>query len=240
MRKKELLTLSAIALFLGFAVSCTDNEDLDKTVVVDFEDVQLTDSIWNGSDLSGDAKEEESWGTPITNYYGSFNSGDLAFDNVYTEEWSSWKGFSCSAIVNTTTFGYLNQYAVITGSGADNSAQYAVAYGYEEAASFSLPAKKIKSVMVANSTWSYLYVKENFSAENYLKVTFTGYKEETAGNQVGYYLADYRDGKSFVNEAWTKVNLSTLGEVDQVRVEISSDDGQSPAFVCLDNIEFEK
>ena len=50
MKKLNLLLL--ITLTAMIFVSCEKKEN-DITVLIDFEDVQLTDSIYNGSDLTG-------------------------------------------------------------------------------------------------------------------------------------------------------------------------------------------
>ena len=46
-----------------------------KTYIVDFEDVALTDGVYNGSDLSGTPKKEQAFGSEITNYYKDIISG---------------------------------------------------------------------------------------------------------------------------------------------------------------------
>lgn len=206
-----------------------------ETIVVDFEDVTLTDGIWNGSDNSG-----------------AFVSGIASFKNSFTD-WgggsTSWSGFACSAKTDVTTPGFENQYSVYTGTGADNSKQFAVAYS--DSATFTLSAKKILSTSVTNSTYAFLSVKngdsyaKKFEAGDWFKVTFTAYNNDVKGNTVDYYLADFRDGKTFISDKWEKVDLSSLGTVDKVVLTFSSTDNgdwgmNTPAYVCLDNIEFEK
>ena len=58
-----------------------------------------------------------------------------------------------------------------------------------------------------------------------------------------YYLADFRDGKSFVLDNWSKVDVSILGDVDKLQFEFASSDTgdygvNTPTYVCIDNIEF--
>jgi len=62
---------------------------------------------------------------------------------------------------------------------------------------------------------------------------------------VDYYLADFRNGKSYLTNQWVKVDLSSLGKVDNlIFLFDSSDKGtfgvNTPKYVCIDNLEFEQ
>lgn len=231
--KKQLLLLVLTAS--GYFFTSCNPQNETKTTLVDFEDVTLNaDSIWNGSDGSG-----------------KFVSGNSNFLNNYNSSWMSWDGFSCSAKKDTVTPGYVNQYSSIVGLGAFGSNQYAVAYN---SASFTCKANQygnfnIKSLMVTNSTYAYLDMlngsaySKKFSTNDWYKVTFSGYLNKVATGTVDYYLADFRNGKSFMAKTWNKVDLSSLGKVDSVAISFgSSDIGQfginTPTYVCIDNIEF--
>jgi len=240
-------------------VSCKNETDLISKVV-DFEDVVLnSDSVWNGSDLSGKKTNEIAFDSPITNYYGSFSSHSVKFENVYTSEWFSWKGFACSAKTDTVTFGMKNQYSPIAGVGALKSKKYAVAF---DSASIICPKNttgnfKIKSMMLTNSTWSYKAMLNGsdfghkFSQStdkgkgDWFKVIIKGYKSSFVTGSMDYYLADFRNGKSFISKTWVKVDLSSLGEVDRVSLTFDSSDKaygyiNNPTYVCVDNIEFKQ
>jgi len=236
--KKSNLFLVVIAAAFVF-VSC-EPEDETKTTLVDFEDVVLSvDGSWNGSDLSGTPLKEEAWGTPITNYYGSFSSTSINFNNIYTSEWDSWKGFACSSKTDTVTAGWGNQYSVSSGIGAFNSTKFALAY---ESASFTCPSDNngpfsIKSLMVSNSTYAYRYMKA-FTKGSWLKVIVTGYISNIETSKVEYYLSDFRDNKNVLLNKWDKVDVSALGSVDKVTLTVESNDVMAPAYVCIDNIEF--
>ena len=236
--KRSNLFLVAISMALVF-VSCK-SEDTVKTTIVDFEDVTLNASgFWNGSNLSGTALKEEAWGTPITNYYGSFKSVLSNFDNIYTSEWDSWKGFACSSKTDTVTAGWGNQYSAASGTGALNSKKFALAY---ESASFTCPADNngpysIKSLMLTNSTYTYLYIK-SFTSGSWLKVIVTGYLSNKETSKIEYYLSDFRDNKKILLNKWTNVDVSALGSVDKVTFTVESNDVMAPTYVCIDNIEF--
>ena len=256
--KKNSFFLVVVAIALLF-VSCK-NESEVITKLVDFEDVVLNaDSIWDGSDLSGTATAETVFNLPVTNYYGSFVSDSVEFKNVFTAEWFAWKGFACSAKIDTVTTGEANQYSSIAGSGAMNSKKYAIAY---DSASVICPSNaqgnfRIKSMMITNSTWSYrdLLNGSSFSHKfsqtsdngngDWFKVTIKGYLSSSVTGSVDYYLADFRNGKSFISNQWVKVDLSSIGEVDRLSFTFDSSDKaygfiNNPTFVCVDNIEFEQ
>ena len=219
--------------------SCTPVEDIQLTLV-DFENVTLnSDSIWNGSDLSG-----------------SFVSGNSTFKNSYNASWGAWTGFACSSKKDVVTPGYGNQYSVIAGSGAFKSRKFAIAY---DSATISIPKNidyySVKYLYITNSTYTYLALKNgsdfnhDFSATgnkgtaDWFKVTIKGYKNNVQTGSVDYYLADFRAGKSILVKDWQKVDLSSLGQVDLLTFTFDSTDKSgiylnNPAYACIDDIAF--
>lgn len=230
MKKNNLLFLLAAIFFLGFTASCSD-EDPVVYEYIDFEDVSLTDGIWNGSDESG-----------------KFVSATATFQNSYTAAYDSWMGFACSSKTDTKTGGWGNQYSVMAGAGANGSKKFALAY--EDNATFTFPEPKtIGSAMVTNSTYAYLDMlngsdySKKFASGDWFKATFTGYNNDVKSSSVDYYLADFRDGKSVLSKEWAKVDLSSLGTVNKIVITFdSSDKGQwginTPKYVCIDHIEY--
>jgi hypothetical protein len=223
---------------LGMAfTSCKQDADV-QTTVVDFENVTLnSDSIWNGSDLSG-----------------KFISGNSTFMNSYNPLYAAWSGFACSSKRDTISAGYLNQYSVMAGSGALLSKRYALAY---DSAAISIPKTTdyyaIKSLYITNGTWAYLGLKngnygvggygKKFAANDWFKVTLKGYKSNVLTSSVEIYLADFRNGKSMILKNWQKVDVSALGAVDLVTFTFDSTDKSggwlnTPAYAFIDNIEF--
>ena len=223
------------------------NPNVSRSVAT-FEDVALGEQgFWNGSDLSG---EEDSG-----NYYGSFTSSVFSFDNIYTAAWGSYMGFACSSLTDTITSEYMNQYSPKAGEGANGSAQFALAY--ENAATFNCTYKEgytnntLKSVMVTNGTYVYNEIRDGgayskkFESGDWFKVTFTGYKGETETGSVDYYLADFRDGKTYINKEWVEVDLTPLSDATTVMITFdSTDKGQfgvnTPKYVFIDNLTIEQ
>lgn len=238
--KKNNFLLAIISLALVL-VSCQPETEI-KTTVVDFEDVALVDSIWNGSDLKA-----------------GFTINDVTFKNSYDSASYGgftmyfWSGFACSAKKDTQTGGYFNQYSVMAGSGALGSKQFALAY---DSASVICPANangnlKISSVMITNSTYAYLDMlngsdySKKFASGDWFKVIITGYLNNVKQSTVEYYLADFRDGKTVLSKTWDKIDLSSLGSVDRLSFTFDSSDKtggwmNTPAYACIDNITFEQ
>ncbi|MEZ7866135.1 MAG: DUF4465 domain-containing protein [Paludibacteraceae bacterium] len=251
MKKLNLFTL--IALVAVVFASCKPDSET-KTYIVDFEDVALADGVYNGSNLSGTPKKEEAFGSEITNYYKDIISGIVKLENVYTSDWFSWKGFAISSKTDKTTTGYGNQYSVYATGGALNSKQFALVFengtiiiDKNEHGNF-----KVNSLMLNNTTWAYLGIKtgeygggpaKKFGANDWFKVIIKGSLNNVETGKVEYYLADFRDGKSFVLDNWSKVDVSILGDVDKLQFEFASSDTgnygvNTPTYVCIDNIEF--
>lgn len=246
---KTIKFFFSVVILSFFLVSCESESETTITLIT-FEEIKLNaDSIWNGSDLSGKAiKELPSWGgDSIINYYGYFSVGTIRFENSYIPNPTSpsWSGFAASSKTDTITSGYANQYSVMNSSGAFGSKKFALAYNYAE---IYCPTNTnenfaIKSIMVNNSTYAYLYMKGEFSAEKWYKVIIAGYLNNIKNNEVEYYLADFRKGKSFIVKEWTKIDLSSLGKVDKIAISFDSNDKSgtwfnNPTYVCIDNVEF--
>lgn len=218
--------LFAAAAMVTFS-SCNKDDDDDVTVI-DFEEVKL---------LEG----------------GYLNNKILTLDSVtfYSEEYG---GCSYSKLTDKETPGSGNQFSVYGDGGANKSQQFAVVnVGYDEPAHFKFgdgQTKTFRNVMVTNNTYAVLSMQngdsyaKKFENGDWFKVIFTGY--DAAGEETGkveFYLADFRDGKTYICTTWTEVNLESLDRVNKVTVTFeSTDNGQygmnTPAFVCMDNLTY--
>ncbi|MFM2293551.1 MAG: hypothetical protein RIS29_3364 [Bacteroidota bacterium] len=252
---KSIKFLFYFALVAVFFTSCEKEEVKNpteevKSTVVTFESVNLdAKGIWNGSDLSGKAVSATSWGMTITNYIGSFQCEGYNFENEYTKEWDSWTGFSCSNNNDTIVAGYTNQYSVYEAAGAAGSKKFAVVY--ETAGVKASVARNAVSVMMANSTYGFKYMKDGnsgngpvanakFSTDDWFKVTAVGFLNKTKTASVEFYLADFRNNKQTLLKNWQKVDLSALGNIDSINFAVSSSDDMAPSYVCIDNLTFEE
>lgn len=246
MKKLNYFLLAVLTAFVF--VSCEKEEN--DTVMVNFEDVTLTDGIYNGSDLTGTPQKETSWGTEITNYYKNIQTGPVKLLNIYTAEYKAWKGFAVSSKKDVTTNGYENQYSAITGSGAGGSAQYGVVFENGKIIFPDLAYNNLKSLMITNSTWAYKAITEGsglarkFGAGDYFKVIFEGFKGNAVVATQEFYLADFRDGKSVVVKDWTKFILDGFDNIDYLKISFDSSDKNeygilTPTYVCIDNVEYQ-
>lgn len=223
--------LALLILSLGFVlVSCDPNNEKIQTII-DFEDVTLGE---NG--LSSDT---------------SFISSGFTFYGDPNKFWLG--GIVCSSQTDTVTTGFTNQYSCIGASGALTSTKFGVLYqpGYIKSEADNNGDFHIKSIMINNTTYAYKEVKngsafsKKFESGDWFKLTISGYYAKSETAKVDIYLADFRDGKSFIMKNWQKVDVSKLGKVDSISFSLSSTDNgdwgmNTPAYACIDNIEYEQ
>jgi len=245
--------LLMFAITSVFFTACEPEED-EKSFLITFEDVNLgSTGYWNGSDLSGTPVSYDSWGQLVTDYNGGFHSGSLYCNNTYNDTWGSWSGLACSNHVNMDSAGYMNQYSVYAGSGAGGSAKFILVNSDGSSCIFDKEVA-VKSLMINNSTYTYLTLKDGndggagfarkFTNNDYFYVKFTVYDStgiETGSRDV--YLADFRNGKSYICDEWTEVMLEDLGRVKEISFSfVSTDSGDwginTPAYCCIDNIKY--
>ena len=207
--------------------------------VATFEEVELPESLYyNGSD-----------GT------GGFSSGGFWFPVDYNADWMSWSGFSVSAMKDSITAGYGNQYSSIAGSGANGSEKYVVAY---DAGALKLPfetAMEVKGFYITNTTYAYLAMRDGSdwtkkfggtsgTEPDYFKLMVSG--TDMQGNPTDtleFYLADFRSEnpeENYILKDWEWFNCESLGAVTALNFALeSSDVGEygmnTPAYFCIDN-----
>jgi len=63
-----------------------------------------------------------------SNANGGFSDGNVFLPNDYNAMWDSWTGFAISNMTDVTTPGFMNQFSAISGSGFNNSINYAVGF----------------------------------------------------------------------------------------------------------------
>ena len=142
------------------------------------------------------------------------------FLNTYYESWGSWywAGFAFSTVSNTTDGSWLNQYAAAQGF----PRAYAVGYvdGWHAAPEirFDLPAAP-QSVLLDNTAYAALTIRDGdaygfaqpFSEGDYFYLSLTAYDAEGhAVAATNRYLADFRDGRTFIQTNWTPLDLSWM------------------------------
>lgn len=254
-----LFSFCVVAMSATFTSCESDDSNETKSAVITFEDVTVNSSgYWNGSTKTGTHSSYESWGSVVDCWTGSFKSGDLTCSNSYFESagFNWWSGMACSSKHNQTAPGVANQYSVYATGGASGSSNFGLIGSDSASCSFNNPVN-IKSLMINNSTYVYYALKDGndgnenslvkkFTAGDYFEVTITGYdaqKKKTAAVVVP--LADFRNQKSYICQSWTSVDLSSLGTVKSLVFSFKSTDSgmfgmNTPAYVCIDNIVYNK
>ena len=94
---------------------------------------------------------------------GGFESGNIFLPNDYNPEYDAWSGWAISNTTDISTPGYFNQYSAISGSGVNNSANYAVCYIFGESIirlQNDAVSQPVVGMYITNSTYAYLSMLE--------------------------------------------------------------------------------
>lgn len=257
---KNLTFLCALSLSLPLMTSCSDNEPEKEPVykTITFEDCKFaTEKAVDNFAASSSTATYTEFGADFTNaniYYSM--SGILV---ASTSEQPQTEGSYVSVASDRKVVCNYADDDANHFTGADKTDKYSVwaysVYKKEAIPSFSFAdgaEHKITSLQVNNVAkyWQIMkigyYTKKGFEDGDYYEVTFTGY--DAAGKETGsvpVVLGDYRNGKTFIMDTWTKVDLSSLGKVNKIELTATPSDklkdllyGDSYA-VCVDQIEFD-
>ncbi|MFT5157184.1 MAG: hypothetical protein ACI83I_001743 [Bacteroidia bacterium] len=201
--------------------------------------LEKQDTFWNGSDSAG-----------------GFLAGEAFFVNEYNHDWQSWNGFSLSAMRDTSTAGFANQYSSITGTGYSRTSGYVVSSGGGKVVMTN--RQQISGCYVNNATFAYLSMRDGdgFAKKfggtvgtdpDFLLLHAFGISGKDT-TKTSMYLADFQSDKSgedYILKNWTYWNLDVLGDVDTILFAFSgSDTGQyglnTPAYFCLDGFNATK
>lgn len=212
-----------------------------KVYTIDFEDVKLGRESQNGFvDRSYDnvysplGADKSGWGMDDYDMMqvGTIYSAEgVSFNGFYYDEGlATWGGFGFSSNL-TTDFasGYTYQFHAVSAGG---SGTFSVVYdltstgwgpGYEPVIEFARTVLPV-SVDVTNMAMLGDYMSD-FPA-----VTFVGYRSGAESGRVSFSLVDVKE--------WTEVSLRDLGSIDRLVVVMSGAEGNTPFYVCLDNLKY--
>ena len=98
--------------------------------------------------------------------------------------------------------------------------------------------------VVKNAVPATSYDPRAFKDGDYLRLSILALDEnlkKVEGTEVVYYLADFRDGKTFVNEDWERIDLSKLGPCYGITFKMESTDKNAygfltPTYFALDGL----
>lgn len=185
-----------------------------------------------------------------------FRSGNVLFHGELAS-WGGYIGFNYSNMTNDTTQNYTNDKSAITGTGADNSANYGVCYvplDYLGAnPNTTLPVgvrlkdsaagHPVKGAYITNTTYAYWYMVNNFHSGNWFKLTVRGFLNgQKVADSVNFMLGSKTDSTTNMVNQWTWVNLTSLGNVDSLTFDLSSNDTaggfgmNNPSYFAIDNL----
>lgn len=218
-----------------------------KVYTIDFEDVKLGrehysgmvgdqnyDNILTAMVLDhGDWTGEDYWGWsgPI------YTTGDgmavfTGYYNDYGGYLPTWGAFAFSAnshdaLVEGDDYAY--QFSAVTSDKSAN--KFAITYDIKSlqmdrvdtAVDFTSEVNPV-SVDVTNTAMMGGHMEENPA------VTFVGYRSGTESGRVSFSLVDVKE--------WTEVSLRDLGSIDRLVVVMSGAEGNTPFYVCLDNLKY--
>ncbi len=211
--------------------------------LLDFNSLNMPDTgFCNGANLPG--------------YFVDTSMGVSArFYNYYNANYDSWYGFAYSIWTNDTTNSYQNQWSCFPGYLLDST--FVLGYNGIDWNTYEIIPSSVKfsatihpvSMYLANTTFAALTIKNGssysqpFSDGDYFYLTIKGYLDGQETDSVVHYLADYRDGKNFVQKDWSYVDLTKLGNVDSLTFTLTTTDtGQygpnTPMYFALDQFRF--
>ena len=223
-------------------------------LTIDFEDVGSNLPIagnlfYNGASALPGPTDFVAGGATFNNTFTSFGSGGF------------WDGFAYSQTTDTTTPGFTNQYSAFPGAGAGGSATYGIGFtsGGSGVSTIDFGTDVVLSdAFVSNTTYAALSMANGdaFSKKfggasgddpDWFLLTITGLDGlGVAIGEVEFYLADFRfadNGLDSIVDAWTSVDLSSLGPVRGLDFTLASSDNgvygmNTPAYFAIDDLTY--
>lgn len=220
-----------------------------------------TQTISTFDDLSLPALDTNFASTQATGVY-TFQSGAAIFSGELTP-WGGYSGFNYTNMRDDTTQDFSNDKSAITGIGFDSTANYGVCFvpidfqGPNPTATIPVGAKLahdsidsttiVSGAYFTNITYAYWYMKNYFQPGNWFKLTVRGYLNgQKVADSVDFLLGEVaNDSTQNIVSTWTWVDLSTLGHVDSLAFDLSSNDTDggfgmnNPAYFAIDNLILE-
>ncbi len=210
---KKMLIVFAVAKLLSVDASAS---------TIDFETIEQFILGVEDYELAGD-------------YTGYYTSGSGRFSGYhYTDPWDYWGGFAASNRTIITGDDWLHQYT--SAPGADHTigpgGTYAIGYNdYETGLGCLINFEEVQDVKGAwftNVAWTAEYMADNYTDENYYKLTVTAYDlnlDEIGSRKID--LTNVTEWKLF------KMNFEA---VHAIGITMESDDDWTPYYFCIDDI----
>ncbi len=188
-----------------------------------------------------------------------FSEGDITLPNSFNSTYSFFTGFALSTMTDTITEGFLNQYSVISGVGANNTMTYAIGYLTADNSIYVNNGSLLESLQINNTTFAGLSIQngdgfaKKFGGEtgddpDFFLLTMKFYDNNIpTGDSIEFYLADYRfddNELDYIIKDWTTIDLSEINSsYDEIKLILSSSDigafgMNTPAYIAIDELQF--
>jgi len=198
--------------------------------------------------------------SPQSHYFPAatttFSSGAASFGHAFTDFGFGccWEGWTYSNRTDTTTPGFGNQFSAIAGGGAAGTANYGIAFFGVPDVSFA-SAVRVEGAYFTNTTYAALsmangdgFAKKFGGASgndpDFFRLTITGWNGTATTRSVVFDLADFTfadNAQDYIVNAWTFVDLSSLGAVTKLEFALTSSDNgafgiNTPTYFAMDEL----
>ena len=263
---KWMMAIAIVATPMAF-VSCGDDDDdngpedgkevTPELVTIGFENQTLNgQGFWCGT-ASGESLEpiEDDLGGTTTTYLNTYKEEGATFNTTYNKYSSPygdsdyWFGYAISQRKETTFSPNTrtpDQYNNIVGK-AFGGDKFCVVQTYGESIVFDRAVTLAdmaytNSAYVVNSILNGDNYAKKFDENDYLNCTVEGYSSDST--LVGTVKIDLASNGKYV-DTWKQADLSKLKGVKYVKFTFTgSDTGDyglnTPAYICIDNLRYEK
>jgi hypothetical protein len=242
--KKKLLLFTLLATNLIIAQT-----------TVTFENLTVPASgYFNGSNEYTGTGESQiiSYEDEMANFYINYTA---VYDDNGNFQYDYWNGFAYSNQTDLNTASYTNYSAYSpNGGGANGSNSYGFVYSYSGDTMTFDQTVNVQSIQITNSVWAYKFMDgsdgsgHDFETGDYFKLTITGViddnntlgdgNDDTLGNSIDFYLADFTNGNSYIIGDWTNVDLSALGNVKGLKFSMEASDSYTPYYFAMDDLVY--
>lgn len=236
---KKIYSLLMLTVFV--LCSCSSDDDDEKVLQVSF------DGLLTESETEYVGPKEGTLPEGVYYYESTFTdpTGFFTFTHYVPASGTQFGGgFTYTNKTDKETASFMNTSA-ITGRGQSGSTYLTSNFDtYSRKAVITLKESHVvRGAYFTNSTYAYLsmlngdtYAKK-FTDTDWFKLTITGKLKGTETTSVDFYLA--KDGK--IVNTWTWVDLTSLGNVDELNFSFeSTDNGQwginTPTYFCMDDL----
>ena len=209
------------------------------------------------SDFENFGLEDEEFLNDAGNDLG-FSSGNIFLHNSYNSEFFFWSGWAISNTTDTATPGFMNDGSSASGSGANSTSTYAVAYIFGDQTlqlTGAAAGGGVEGFYINNNTYAYLSMRDGdtvakkFGGEtgddpDFFLLTIHKYLNGELGvDSINFYLADFRSEdnmQDYIINEWTYIDLTSLGNIERLSFTLSSSDVgafgmNTPAYFCMDD-----